>query len=314
MSTSDAGTSGVTQGVMVFAEAKINLRLRILAREASGFHTIETIFHKLELADTVELRLQPPTVRQLDCDGDVGPPEHNLAIRAAEAFLARSAWETGYTIRIRKQIPIGGGLGGGSADAGATLRALNALAPAPLAPETLLELAATLGADVPFLTADATMALAWGRGDRFLALDPLPTRAVVLITPGFGVPTVDAYGWLAAERQTDATSSSVAQASPRMMHPWHLANWGELGRWMVNDFTPVVARHHSTVAPLITALHDAGASNAGMSGSGSTLFGIFERAPDVSALRARVDELSNGRGNVIVTRTAVGVSAVRGMD
>ncbi|MDF1505979.1 hypothetical protein PYV61_23705, partial [Roseisolibacter sp. H3M3-2] len=182
----------------VVAQAKVNLFLRVLAREDSGYHQLETLFQRLELGDDVTVRVGVRG-RSLDCGGaDLGPVERNLAWRAAEAYRAATGWPDGHAIEIRKRIPVGGGLGGGSADAGAVLRALGALAATPLAADGLLGLAAPLGADVPFLTAEAPLALAWGRGERMLALPPLPARPVWLALSDAGVPTAWAFGALAA--------------------------------------------------------------------------------------------------------------------
>src|SRR5690349_14985132 len=129
-----------------FAHAKLNLVLRVLAREASGYHTIETLFQALELADVVDVALAD-SERTLVCHGPMmpasglGPAEHNLATRAAVAYTAAARWETGWHIDIEKHIPVGGGLGGGSADAAAVLRAFESLSPRPLGSAALMELA-----------------------------------------------------------------------------------------------------------------------------------------------------------------------------
>lgn len=290
---------GAARQAHVRANAKLNLRLAVLAREASGYHTIETVMHKIALADDVDVALAPSDTRMVTADMECGPSEHNLAGRAADAFLSATGWNTGYTIHLTKRIPSGGGLGGGSADAGATLRALNALAPTPLSPDALLAIATPLGADVPFLTSDAPMVLAWGRGERMLALDPLPERHVVLVVPKFRVATADAYGWLAQDREGTGTVPRAGE-----LRHWHLANWTELAHWRGNDFEPVIAARHPETSGIINALHHAGAELAGMTGSGSTLFGIFEALPDVEALRRKTG------GDVIVTKTASGVDAV----
>ena len=125
----------------VAAQAKINLMLRVLAREALGYHQIETLFCRLALADDVVVRVTPGA-RTLDCRGaGVGPTERNLAYRAALAYAEARGWPDGFAIEIDKHIPVGGGLGGGSADAAAVLRALAALDPAPMSPDGLVTLA-----------------------------------------------------------------------------------------------------------------------------------------------------------------------------
>ncbi len=155
----------------VRAQAKVNMLLRVLARETSGYHSIETIFQRVELADVVRVRVA--NGRSLDVAGPelpsagLGPIEKNLAFRAAVAYQSATGWPHGFAIEIEKQIPVGGGMGGGSADAGAVLRALDALSPKPLGPH-LIEVATPLGADVPFMAIESPMAIGWGRGERLL--------------------------------------------------------------------------------------------------------------------------------------------------
>lgn len=191
-------TAPRARGVRVQAPAKVNLLLRILAREAGGFHGLESLFVKLALHDLVTIHIDGPG-RSLRCEGPtmpaggLGAPEENLAWRAAERFAEVAGWPTGFDITIDKQIPVGGGLGGGSADAAAVLRGLNAIAPTPLSTAELLALAGTLGSDVPFLASDAVMAWTWGRGDRLLTLPPLSPMDATLVTFADGVHTGAAY-------------------------------------------------------------------------------------------------------------------------
>ena len=289
---------------IVHAQAKLNLHLAILARETSGYHAIETVLHRITLSDVVTVKLAPADMRKVVCSVDVGSTEQNLAYRAAMAYLEAAVWTTGFEIHIEKRIPAGGGLGGGSADAAAVLRALDALAPKPLAPTHLLALAATLGADVPFLASDASAALAWGRGTRMLALDALPTRDVALIIPPFGIATADAYAGIAAARSTRESGA----APPIALHAWHLHNWAELAPWAYNDFQPVVASQYPVIDIAIRALRSSGATLAALTGSGSTVFGIFDAPPDPAALKTATG------CEVILTQTAGGVEAVRLID
>ena len=165
----------------VRAQAKINLSLRVTGREASGYHHLETLFCRIELADGITVRLTPNS-RTLDCYGPalpsrgLGPVSENLAWRAALAYIGAARWPAGFEIEIDKQIPVGAGLGGGSADAAGVLRVLNTLNPRPLDQENILGLARDLGADVPFLTQEAPLAYAWRRGDVWEECRPLPER------------------------------------------------------------------------------------------------------------------------------------------
>lgn len=264
----------------VRAQAKINLILRVLAREASGFHSIETVFLRLDLSDDIVVRVT--NRRSLDCSGPalpsngLGPVESNLAYRAADEYVRSTGWPAGFAIEIDKNIPVGGGLGGGSADAGAVLRALDSLSPNPLGPR-LVELAAGLGADVPFMSIDSPMSLAWGRGERLYPLRPLEPRPILLAVPDFAVATGDAYAWLAASRGEYAPAGAVLAADA-------LATWEEVAREATNDFEAVVARRYPVIAQSIDRFRSADALVAMLSGSGSTVFGVFDRAPDDSAV------------------------------
>lgn len=272
----------------VTAHAKVNLILRVLAREESGFHTLETLFARLALGDSITVRITDAG-RSVDCDTDIpGPREANLAYRAALAFAESTGWPSGFAIEIEKRIPIGGGLGGGSADAGAVLRALAALSPHQVREERLLAIAATLGADVPFLTTVAPLSLAWGRGERMLALPALPERDVLLVLPEFAVSTAAAYSWLAASRAAGTAApvpappppSPLSFPAPQLLSLADLATWSSIAPLATNDFEPLVSERHPEIAASISSLRAAGAAFTLMSGSGSTVFGIFDSAPE----------------------------------
>jgi 4-diphosphocytidyl-2-C-methyl-D-erythritol kinase len=292
------------RAVEVLAQAKVNLRLRVLARETSGYHQLETIFLRLELADVVRVRRAHGN--SLDVSGEVnaaaiGPTEQNLAWRAARAYSDVSGARGGWAIELEKHIPVGGGLGGGSADAGAVLRALDAMSPEPLGEARLLGLAATLGADVPFLTATRGCALGWGRGERLLALDPPPARAVVLLVPAFGVSTTEAYGWLSSHTR----ASSPGEAG--VLDPASLATWDGISAVAVNDFETVVAAHHPVLAAMTEALRAAHCAPAMLSGSGSVVFGVL---PDGVSSIPPVEEPCT----TMMTRSASRVERVSILD
>lgn len=251
------------------AQAKVNLGLRVLGREPNGYHQLETLFARIDLADDLVITRTAHGCT-LDCTGaDVGPVERNLAYRAALAYLEASGWATGLAIELTKRIPAGGGLGGGSADAGAVLRLLNAMAPTPLPPDTLASIALGLGADVPFLATSAPLALAWGRGERLLPVPSLPAREVLLALPPFGVETKAAFGWLAAER------AGARGEPPVPITADQVTTWSGVSAWSRNDLEGPVEARHPTLASLRDAMIGAGAELTRMSGSGSTVFGVF---------------------------------------
>ncbi len=294
------------------AYAKVNLLLRILAREASGYHGIETLFQTLALHDLVTVRAGGAD-RTLHCDGPtmpaegLGPTTQNLAWRAAEAFMRATGWDAGWSISIDKQIPVGGGLGGGSADAAAVLRALNALAPQPLPMGELLTIAGTLGADVPVLVLGAPLAWGWGRGDRLLVLPPLPPVPVHLVTFAEGVATAAAYGAVAAQRTTAGSGTShggTKHGGAVAYGATAFGSWESVAALAANDFEAVVPGLHAGVASVLPVLRaaaadarDHGVPAIGMlSGSGATcyLLGTDLPAGMASALTA---------GRVVSTET-----------
>ncbi len=286
------------------AQAKINLRLRILAREETGYHQIETLFCRLDLADEVRLELTPSS-RSLTCDGPampahgLGDERENLAFRAAERFLDAAGQSRGFRIEITKRIPVGGGLGGGSADAGAVLRILRELCPGG-ADSEVLRIAGSLGADVPFLTQDvSSLAYAWGRGDRVMPLPSLPSRACTLVVAPFEVNTGAAYGWLAGQpRATEAALVTAVQ----------LSSWSEVASLAANDFEDVVLPRHPALGAAFGALSAMQTAPAivRMSGSGASLFVIPIAEGDALVTRA---EFPSGF-RLVETSTAARVEPV----
>lgn len=268
------------------AQAKVNLGLRVLGREPNGYHQLETLFARIDLADDLVISRTAHGCT-LDCHGaDVGPVERNLAYRAALAYLEASGWATGLAIELTKRIPAGGGLGGGSADAGAVLRLLDAMAPTPLPQDTMASIALRLGADVPFLATTAPLALAWGRGERLLPVPSLPPREVLLALPPFGVETKAAFGWLAETRT--AFRGGSGDEPPGPVTAEQVATWPGVSAWSRNDLEGPVEARHPTLAALRDAMVSAGAELARMSGSGSTVFGVFagEAPPAVAGAPA----------------------------
>ena len=233
----------MTDAVRVAAHAKINLFLRILAREhgGSGFHQLETAFALLELADELVVRrTATPGDVALTVNGpDLGRAEENLAVRAAQGVLAATGRKFGVAIELTKRIPVQAGLGGGSSDAAAALHAVNALAGGAVPREELLHFAARLGSDVPFFTSGAAAALGWGRGERLFRLAPLPTAPALVAFPSTGVATPDAYRWW---DELHAAPPSPARG-PVVLDAAALASWGSVGRLASPAPRPSRQRH-----------------------------------------------------------------------
>jgi 4-diphosphocytidyl-2-C-methyl-D-erythritol kinase len=279
----------------VRAHAKINLDLRVLGTRPDGFHELRTVFQALALHDTIECVPRPGPFT-IECETAGVPLDRsNLVWRAAES-LWRSLRCDGpvrdMLVRLHKRIPLQGGLGGGSADAAATLVALAHAWRVPLRPNQFVDVAATLGADVPFFLSGGT-ALGLGRGDEIYPLADLPRHWVVLLIPGFGVASVDAYDWYDAER--DPGRSPMVREAQYVPGPWP-----SRAAQMINDLEAPIARHHPEIDQMKTAMRRAGALAAAMSGSGSTVFGLFQKRKD--AVLA-VERLSGSGWRVILTES-----------
>ena len=267
--------------VRVAAHAKLNLFLRVLAREAGGYHQIETAFALLELADEVTVRRTPENGRvTLAVHGpDLGPVAENLAVRAARAVLEATGQQFGVAIELTKRIPVRAGLGGGSSDAAATLHAVNALAGHAVPKAELLHFAARLGADVTFFASGAAAAIGWGRGERLFRLTP-PTAAPALVAvPPVGVATVDAYGWW------DQLHPEPDARGPVVLAGDAFAGWGSIGRLGGNDFELAVFGKHPPLRALFERLAATHPHWVRLCGSGSAVAAVYanERLRDDAA-------------------------------
>jgi 4-diphosphocytidyl-2-C-methyl-D-erythritol kinase len=276
----------MADAVELVAPAKVNLRLCILAREESGFHSLETIFCAVSLSDTVRVRRWHTGVH-LVVDGtiDVGPPEQNLAVRAAEQFYAELGGPVAVQIELVKRIPSAAGLGGGSSDAAATLRALNALHGDPLPGSTLLQIGSGLGSDVPFFLTGSSCALAWGRGERLLPLPALPRRPVLIVHPGQGISTADAFRKVTRRRSNGYRTPAFAIAEGS------LRSWAQVAGLAQNDFESPAFESIPRLADVKQRLTRGGAIVALLAGSGSSMFGVFDDAVTRDTVATSLSEL-----------------------
>ena len=257
------------------AHAKANLFLRVLHRETGGFHGIETLFCRLDLADELVVqRTNAPGVT-LEVDGpDTGPPDANLAVRAAHAVLDATGRRFGVHIALTKRIPIGAGLGGGSADGATALALVNQLAGNAIPRAELLHQAAHLGADVPFCLSGASLALAWDHGERMLALPALPAAPALLLTPPVAVSTREAYTWL------DAARGDSVRRGALCLDPPALAGWSDVARMAGNDFESVVFGRLPAVREAFEAMARTRPLLCRMTGSGSTVIAVYRNERD----------------------------------
>jgi 4-diphosphocytidyl-2-C-methyl-D-erythritol kinase len=261
--------------VTVSAPAKVNLFLRVLAREADGYHGLETLFCLVSLADSLRVERRDGGGVTIEVEGaEVGPAGQNLAVRAAAMVLEATGGRFGVHLALTKRIPVRAGLGGGSSDAAAALHAANALANGAVPRHELLQFAARLGSDVPFFLAGVPLALAWGHGERLLGLPPLPPAPALLLTPPRGVGTAEAYGWVAEARQSAGRRGAVALDLDA------LSRWGDIGRMAGNDFESPVFQRAPEIRAAFEALVATRPLVCRMSGSGSTLFAVYRSTRD----------------------------------
>jgi len=265
-----------TRQASLRALAKINLDLRVLGKRADGYHEIRTIFQTISLADILDVEFTPARGTAIQIDGDVDIPDNLIAKAAALALDAMHATAR-VRFRLRKRIPMGAGLGGGSSDAAAVLLALPALAGRRLALPRLVELAAELGSDVPFFLLGGA-AVAVGRGTELYPLPDWPVRRGLLIAPAVHVSTPAAYRALTPRLTTESQQNKIVSFQSQA--------WGELGAGAgVNDFETVVFEQFSQLARLKQRLVRLGANPAMMTGSGSALFGLFRTREQVNRAR-----------------------------
>jgi 4-diphosphocytidyl-2-C-methyl-D-erythritol kinase len=260
--------------------AKINFWLEVISRREDGYHELSSLMLPITLYDHLDLCLQTRSGISLECEpSDVSAGPGNLVWKAAELYLSTGALKSGVDIRLRKKIPVGAGLGGGSADAAATLLGLNAFAERPLNSARLHDLAGQLGADVAFFLY-ARPALATGIGEKLQHIDGLPPYPLVLIKPPVAVSTQEVYQSLKLTR-----GKSHINVDRLMSWPWALSDM------LVNDLEVVTVAKLPMIAQIKQWLLEQGAVGAIMSGSGPTVFGVFGQngmAEEVALLAKRV--------------------------
>jgi 4-diphosphocytidyl-2-C-methyl-D-erythritol kinase len=277
------------------AHAKLNLFLRVLARESDGYHGLETLFCLVSLADTLRAERRDGKGVTVEVEGaDVGPPDQNLAVRAAGMVLEATGQRFAVHLSLEKRIPVRAGLGGGSSDAAAALVAVNQLAGNAVPRHELLQFAGHLGSDVPFFLSGSPLALGWGRGERLLTLPPLPAAPVLLLTPPVGVSTADAYGWIDSARQSAGRRGAVALDLDA------LSRWGDIGRLAGNDFESVLFARVPEIRATFEALVRTRPLVCRMSGSGSTLFAVYRSARDRDDARSTLGR-KHGRVDSVET-------------
>jgi 4-diphosphocytidyl-2-C-methyl-D-erythritol kinase len=265
-------TTPKKRSVRLPAFAKINLCLHVMGKRPDGYRELRTIFQAVSLRDMLEISVTPGS-GALDIDlGCNDPalmvnPRENLVMRAIQAIADEIGFRGHVSAQLDKKIPIARGLGGGSSDAAAALIGMLRLTKAKVALERLMEIAAGLGADVPFFLFGGR-AVAVNRGDEIYPLPDLPKRTILIVSPrGIGVSTKEAYGWVSEELTN--------RAKPPKIWGFCALCWSRQGAGVSNDFEVPVFRRHPRLGEIRDGLLQGGAADAALAGSGSAVFGVF---------------------------------------
>ena len=260
--------------ITLTAPAKVNFRLDVLRKRLDGYHELRMIMQCIDLCDEIDMIASPGTGISLSCEGSPFIPSDssNLVWRAAAAILKESRQDAAVKIHLRKRIPVAAGLGGGSSDAAAVLLGLNSLLESQLTDDQLRRIALNLGADVPFFISREP-AMAEGVGEILTPLEAIPKLWLLLINPGIHIPTPWAY------KNLGLTTEKVA-----VKLPFLYKSAADVCAILANDLEPVAVRRYPVINDVKERLIANGALGSLMSGSGSSVFGIF--ADEITAKKA----------------------------
>jgi 4-diphosphocytidyl-2-C-methyl-D-erythritol kinase len=267
--------------IRIPAFAKINLRLDILGKRADGYHELRTIFQTISLHDELRLRTSRRPGISLTIHGNEAlsrePLHKNLAYKAVDALRRALKIRSGVEIELRKTIPAGGGLGGGSSDAAAALLGYLRLTKKKLPTARLMQIAASLGADVPVFLLGGR-ALGVNRGDEIYPLADIPKQSILVVAPrGIHVSTPEAFRWVNAPALAASRSHQQLTKTAGTPKLWEFCAlcWSAQGSGLSNDFERPVFRRHPRLAQIKRDLLRRGALEASLAGSGSAVFGVF---------------------------------------
>ncbi len=251
----------------VRAHGKLNLSLDVLGKAPNGYHDLRMVVQTVEFGDDLDVELRADGLFTVDPGQSYLPADgRNLAVKAAKLFLAGTG--LGADIRVTKRIPVCAGMGGGSADAAAVLRALNALTGRDMPVDELCALGLQAGSDVPFCVLEGA-ALAEGRGEKLTPLPSLPDCAIVICKPPFAISTPELFG------RVDSRKSRLRPDTDGIIAALGTADAAGVARRMFNVFEDVLDRRQAEVFAIKRELMDLGATGAAMTGTGSAVFGLF---------------------------------------
>lgn len=266
----------------ILAPAKINLFLQVTGKRPDGYHELNTLMCCVGLCDVLTLRIGGRGIHVRCSHPQVPEDRTNLVHRAADLFLATQAYHGGVHIHIRKNIPVAAGLGGGSSDAAAVLLALNHHFQHPFTSRDLMAMGRRIGADVPFLISRKP-AIATGIGERLAVFDGLPSLPLLLVYPHARVPTAWVYKNL---------NLRLTKCKKKLKYRLFKGTPEQIGAALCNDLEEVTQSRFPVVRAVKTALMQAGALGSLMSGSGSTVFGVFA---DRTAAKRVADQIGRNQ-------------------
>ena len=298
-------TVAFNQPFSVLAPAKLNLRLKITGRRPDGYHELASIMVPVGLFDHMELQFIEEPGIHMTCRGYSAPANaENLVWRAAQSFFSRIGWRKGLSIALTKRIPVAAGLGGGSSDAAAVLMALNETLceSGPLSPALLAELALKLGADVPFFL-KRSPCIAHGIGEILEPVQKWPSLSYIIVMPDISVSTAKVY------EDLDQPSFAFSKEDKRELELTTADCYDiirnlekmpmEVCRLLENDLERVTASRFPIIREIKQSLTDAGAIGALMSGSGPSVFGVFDSKPRALHAKSVLDAAALGRVFVV---------------
>ena len=294
----------MTSVLRLQAPAKLNLYLRVVAHRPDGYHELETLFERIDLAD--ELTFTPQALGiTVTCDAPtLGCGPENLVTQAALRLQQACGVTQGAAIHLRKRVPIAGGLGGGSSDAATALLGLNRLWTLKLSTPRLRELAAGLGSDVPFFLQPEAFAIGRGRGEQCEPLSgPLPILWHVLVVPPEGLSTKAVYEGFDRSEKMGRSLTERGSSIRMCLHALRNGSLGELAEGLQNDLEPEAIRRCPVIQEICTSLRRSGCVGVLTSGSGPSVFGLCQDAAHAEQVTQRIQETGASAWRVRVVKT-----------
>jgi 4-diphosphocytidyl-2-C-methyl-D-erythritol kinase len=292
---------------MMKAHAKVNLFLAVGEKRADGYHALKTVFQPLVLHDEMIVKETNQPGISIKCDNKAVPVDERNTAHKAVVLMAERANKclssTGVLVKISKNIPIAGGLGGSAVDAAPVIKSLNRMWNMKLNIHGMMAVGAKIGSDVPMAIV-ADTCYAEGKGDEIRQIYSMPTAHICIATPEHymdganGTKTALLYSMLSRSTRADRSARKILSAIARK-------DWVDVGKYMHNDFEAVAFRQHPTLLIMKQVMIEFGAAGALLSGAGSSVFGIFLDENDAKTARRRLLKLGNVR-DVIITKTKTG--------